>query len=261
MKNKNYIEPFLIVGNWKMNGDRELLQRFSHEIKTDAPHGCKQVICPPSVLVSSACDAFADHCIEVGGQDSSQFVLGAFTGDVSPIMLVEAGARWTILGHSERRSAYSETSERVSEKAVAAIKAGLKPIICIGESAADRESRNHLEVIIDQLEASMPDNLKSGQATIAYEPVWAIGSGISASKYQVREAHNAIAKWLEQYRVPLPILYGGSVKPSSAASLSSIQNVDGFLIGGASLDPKEFEIIGEIVAETLGNSMKSAKLS
>ncbi len=242
-----------------MNGDRELLRRFSNDIEATAPNGCKQVICPPSVLVTAACDAFADHSIEVGGQDSSQHLSGAFTGDLSPTMLVEAGARWVILGHSERRSGYSETSEEVSEKAAAATKAGLRPIICIGESAADREGGKHLEVIIDQLEASTPEAIQVGEATIAYEPVWAIGSGVSASEDQVREAHDVIAKWLEQHRVPLPVLYGGSVKATSAASLSAIQNVDGFLIGGASLDPESFNSIGANVAETLDSITRSGQ--
>jgi len=242
-----------------MNGDRELLLRFSNDVETTAPSGCKQVVCPPSVLVIAACDAFAGHSIEVGGQDCSQHLSGAFTGDLSPNMLVEAGARWVILGHSERRSGYLETSEEVAEKAAAAIKAGLTPIICIGESAADREGGKHLEVIIDQLEASTPETLRTGEATIAYEPVWAIGSGVSASEDQVREAHNVIAEWLEQHRVPLPVLYGGSVKPASAASLSAIGNVDGFLIGGASLDPESFKSIGAIVAETLDNPSRSVQ--
>lgn len=242
-----------------MNGDRELLQRFSNDIEVTAPNGCKQIICPPSVLVTTACDAFADHSIDVGGQDCSRHLSGAFTGDLSPNMLVEAGARWVILGHSERRSSYSETSEEVAEKTAAAIKAGLTPIICIGESATDREASMHLEVIVDQLEASTPETLQAGEAAIAYEPVWAIGSGVSASEDQVREAHDVIAKWLIQRRVPLPVLYGGSVKATSAASLSAIQNVDGFLIGGASLDPESFNTIGANVAETLGSSSRSGQ--
>jgi triosephosphate isomerase len=259
MSNATHIEPFLIIGNWKMNGDRELLRRFSNDIEATAPNGCKQVICPPSVLVTAACDAFADHSIEVGGQDCSQHLSGAFTGDLSPNMLVEAGARWVILGHSERRSGYSETSKEVAEKAAAATKAGLRPIICIGESAADREGGKHLEVIVDQLEASTPEVLQVGEAAIAYEPVWAIGSGVSASEDQVREAHDVIAKWLEQHRVPLPVLYGGSVKATSAASLSAIQNVDGFLIGGASLDSESFNSIGANVAETLDSTSGSGQ--
>lgn len=247
---------FLIVGNWKMNGTRDLLHKFACDLETRAPADCKLVLCLPAVLIPDAVDTLASHAVDIGGQDCSRHPSGAFTGDVSSTMLVEAGANWVIVGHSERRSGYSESDEEVRSKAVAAIRNELVPIICIGECSADRESGRHLDVILDQLAASTPSSVKTGQAVIAYEPVWAIGSGKSASEDQVREAHNAIAQWLEVNLVPLPVLYGGSVKPSSAASLAAIHNVDGFLIGGASLDPVSFKKIGILSSETLNKPQR-----
>ncbi|MFY2822611.1 triose-phosphate isomerase [Ruegeria sp. MALMAid1280] len=256
MKNTAQTEPFLVIGNWKMNGTRELLHKFACDLETTAPAGCTQVLCLPSVIIPNAVDALADHNIEIGGQNCSSHPSGAFTGEVSSTMLVEAGAKWVIVGHSERRTGFSETDEEVNSKADAAITGGLVPIICVGECSADREDGRHLDVILDQLAASTPSNLQLGEAVIAYEPVWAIGSGKSASEDQVREAHDAIAAWLKENLVPLPVLYGGSVKPDSAADLAAIRNVDGFLVGGASLDPASFKGIGTVSSETLSKAQR-----
>ncbi|SDE02964.1 triose-phosphate isomerase [Ruegeria marina] len=241
--------PFLVIGNWKMNGSRTLLGDFARELSAQSPAGCKRILCLPSVLLTSGVVSLSDVDVELGAQDCSEAPSGARTGEVSAGMLVEAGARWVIVGHSERRAAFGETSTAVRDKAHAAAAAGLVPIICIGESKTDRDAGRHLDVILEQLELSMPPVANELLCVIAYEPVWAIGSGQSASADQVAEAHGVIANWLNKKDCRIPVLYGGSVKPDSAPELARLPHVDGFLVGGASLEPASFEDIAKQAAK------------
>ncbi len=238
-------KPFLVIGNWKMNGTRQQLRDFAEASAGEAAYGCQRVLCLPSLLVPHGVEAFAGSSIQIGGQDCHNETAGAYTGDTSAPMLVEAGANWVIVGHSERRESHGETDAIVNAKAVAALNAGLTPIICIGEKIEDRQAGRHLDVILSQLDASVPATAPGQAVVVAYEPVWAIGTGLSASEAQVSEAHTAIANWQKAHNQPLPVLYGGSVKPGTAAALACLENVDGFLIGGASLDAASFASIAK----------------
>ncbi|MGG6892636.1 triose-phosphate isomerase [Rhizobium sp. BR 315] len=238
----------LIVGNWKMNGlasslaEIEALKGLTGEAAPDI------VVCPPFTLVEKAVECTKGAAIAVGAQDCHAQTSGAYTGDVSAEMLAEIGARFVILGHSERRSAYKEMDAAVAGKAAAVHKAGLTSIICIGETRAERDEGRAIDVVRAQLEGSTPDTATSSNMAIAYEPVWAIGTGLVPSLEQIEEVHSSIRQTLEErlgedgYRVR--ILYGGSVKVSNAKVIFGVSNVDGALVGGASLKASEFaEII------------------
>lgn len=253
MKDVTESTPFLVIGNWKMNGTRAQLCEFAHSSAPQDPEGCKRVLCLPSVLLPHGVSTFSQTSIEFGGQNCHESASGAFTGEISASMLADAGAKWVILGYSERREGFGETDALVRSKAVTALSVGLIPIICIGESLEDRDAGRHLGVILAQLEASTPLAEPGWLLAIAYEPIWAIGSGISASEDQVLEAHEAIANWLRENRQPAPVLYGGSVKPETAAGLASLDHVDGFLIGGASLNPLSFDSIADLSAAALSS--------
>ncbi len=206
---------------------------------------CDVMICPPATLVTTMADVVAGSAIQVGGQDCHTAISGAHTGDISAAMLLDAGATAVIVGHSERRADHGETSAIVKAKAEAAIGQGLVAIVCLGETLAEREASNTLSVVHRQLTGSLPDGAIGANTIIAYEPVWAIGSGLTPTTDQVAEVHQAIRAGLsgltsaEEAHL-FRILYGGSVKPSNAAELMAIDNVDGALVGGASLKADDF---------------------
>lgn len=238
----------LIAGNWKMNGDRPSLN-----VAVDVAKGLDAVtrrrldvlICPPVTLLYLMTASLIGTGIDTGAQDCHAQPSGAFTGDISARMVAEAGARYCIVGHSERRTLHGETSEAVKAKAVAARENGLVPIICIGETDAEREAGRTLEVVTAQLRGSLPDGASGDATVIAYEPVWAIGTGKTPTPADVAEVHAAIRAELrtlvgEGEASRMRILYGGSVKPSNAAELMALPNVNGALVGGASLKAEDF---------------------
>lgn len=244
-------EPFmrkLIAGNWKMNGLKADLQTFE-KILTGVEAGndaALPLICPPVTMIMSMTALSADSSgqVKVGGQDCHTGVTGAHTGDISADMLANAGASYVIVGHSERRTDHNETNSLIAQKADAAIKAGLVAIICIGESLEIRNTGATEEFVLEQLAASIPADCKTESVVIAYEPIWAIGTGLTASTEQIAEVHGAIRKALikrfGEEGATVPILYGGSMKPGNAASILAVENVNGGLIGGASLNAEDF---------------------
>jgi triosephosphate isomerase len=234
--------PQLIAGNWKMHGlAADALALAQGVAAGSAGLGCALLVCPPSVHLASVAQALAGSAVAVGGQDCHQEKHGAHTGDVSAPMLRDLGASWVILGHSERRQNHGETDELVREKTLAAIDAGLTPIVCVGETADQRASGQETEIVGWQLAGSLP---KPFTGVVAYEPVWAIGSGKSATLDDVATMHAFIREELERQfgeaGHAIRILYGGSVKASNAAGLLAVPHVGGALVGGASLQADEF---------------------
>ena len=237
----------LVAGNWKMNGTKQSLDemRLLARMLDGLDLRCEVMICPPATLIAPLVEAAASTRILVGGQDCHMESHGAHTGDISAEMLKDAGCSAVIVGHSERRSAYGESDALVSAKATAAHRAGLVPIICIGETLEERRAGRALEIVTAQLEGSLPYSATPANTVIAYEPVWAIGTGLTPSPEEVAEVHGHIRSKLRQRLADadgggLRILYGGSVKPENAAELLSVENVDGALVGGASLRAAEF---------------------
>jgi triosephosphate isomerase (TIM) len=242
----------LIAGNWKMNGLRESGLALARELAHRAvaahrtagqPITCDILICPPAALLFSLAEEITGSGIQLGGQDCHASAKGAHTGDVSAEMLKDAGCSHVILGHSERRADHGESNETVRAKAEAAKRAGLCAIICVGESEAERSAGKALEVVGRQLAGSIPDGMSAAGLIIAYEPVWAIGTGKTPTTLDVAEMHAHIRRGLGA-RIADPegvrILYGGSVKPSNAAELLAVADVDGALVGGASLVAGDF---------------------
>ena len=238
------IKP-LVAGNWKMNGLKSSKAEFE-AMQSQYDGGLQDVvdlmICPPATLLGGL--ASINGAVSLGAQDCHVNVSGAHTGDLSAEMLVDGGASSIIVGHSERRADHGESSELVREKAEAANKAGATAIICVGETKDEREAGKAEEVVIGQLTASVPDNASAQTTIIAYEPVWAIGTGLTPTTGDVAEIHAAIRKALiERFGSEgngFNILYGGSVKPANASELMGVENVDGALVGGASLKADDF---------------------
>jgi triosephosphate isomerase len=233
----------LIAGNWKMNGLRASLGE-ARAIAAGCPDTLDALLCPPATLVGPMAQALAGTAVMVGGQDCHPKASGAHTGDISADMLVDAGATAVIVGHSERRQDHAETDQMVAAKAQAAWRAGLVAVICVGETRAQRESGQTLDVIGTQISGSLPDDATAANTVIAYEPVWAIGTGLVPTPADVAEVHAFIRARLAE-RVPahageMRILYGGSVKPENAGQLIHIEHVDGALVGGASLKASDF---------------------
>ena len=236
----------LVAGNWKMNGlgaslgEAEALAKALQEQAA----ACRVALCPPATLIERMGRVLADTPVELGGQDCHAETSGAFTGSVSAAMVVDAGARLVILGHSERRAGFGETDIDVAAKVEAALTAGLEPIVCVGETLAEREAGQAVEIVSRQVAGSLPAVLAGKAFAVAYEPVWAIGTGLTPTLEQIEEVHAAVraamvAKLGEGGRVA-PILYGGSVKPSNAAEILAVAEVGGALVGGASLKAEDF---------------------
>ncbi len=209
----------------------------------EAPPACRVALCPPATLIERMAQAAGD-VIEIGGQDCRAETHGAFTGDVSAAMLKDAGATLVILGHSERRQGHGETDALVASKAEAALVAGLSPIVCVGETLEEREAGRAVEVVRSQIMASLPLALAGADFAVAYEPVWAIGTGLTPTLEQIEEVHRAVrAAMIERLGlgvVATPILYGGSVKPDNAREILAVPEVGGALVGGASLKAADF---------------------
>jgi triosephosphate isomerase len=234
----------LIAGNWKMHGLSADGLVLARAVAAAAPGGADLVVCPPATLVAAVAAALAGTAVAVGGQDCHMAGTGAHTGDIAAPMLADAGARFVILGHSERRGAYRETDPTVRAKAEAAIAAGLTPIVCVGEPEDDRLLGRAEEVVADQLGGSLPDGFAQAGGVVAYEPVWAIGTGRTPTEADIAAMHAMIRARLEaRFGAAgggLRILYGGSVKPGNAAGILAIPHVDGALVGGASLVAADF---------------------
>ena len=234
----------LIAGNWKMNGLRSSLSEASAVADGVAGSPARVAICPPSLLIHQMSDLLRGSKVLVGGQDAHWDDAGAFTGDVSAEMLKDAGASLVILGHSERRTGHRETDEIVARKVKAALRAGLEPIVCVGETLDERNAGGALEVVTGQVRGSLPAELTDRAFTVAYEPVWAIGTGLTPTTAQIEEMHRAIRGTLvEKFGEAgegVAILYGGSVKPSNAAEILHAAEVGGALVGGASLKANDF---------------------
>lgn len=238
----------LAAGNWKMNGLSADLAKLRQLIDTYPNPGCEVLVCPPATLLDRVRALTADKTIALGGQDCHFAVNGAHTGDISARMLADAGAEYIILGHSERRTAYGETDALVKSKSSAAIAAGLVAVICVGETLEQRKGGGTLEVIGEQIIGSVPEGASEDAIVIAYEPIWAIGTGRTPTLAQIAEVHDFIRAQLRMRddgfaADGVRLLYGGSVKPSNAEEIFSVSNVDGALVGGASLDPTDFGAI------------------
>jgi triosephosphate isomerase len=211
---------------------------------SERPPAARVAICPPATLIARMAQLLAGSAVAVGGQDCRPEAQGAFTGSLSAEMLADAGASLVILGHSERRAGYAETSADVAAKVEGALRAGLEPIVCVGETEAEREAGRALEVVLTQLDSSLPDALAGHAFAIAYEPVWAIGTGRTPTIAEIEQTHEAlrvalVARWGDA-GLPVPILYGGSVKAANAAEILGAREVGGALVGGASLTAAEF---------------------
>ena len=234
----------LVAGNWKMNGLRADGMALVGELagRARAAKGgeglcCELLVCPPATLFSTVGEIITGSGVALGGQDCHAAPKGAFTGDVSAEMLTDAGCTYVILGHSERRHGHGETDADIRAKIAAAGRAGLKPILCVGETQQQRQAGEAVAVVSAQLTRSIPDDVVHDGLIIAYEPVWAIGTGLSATLDDIAQIHAAIrARMAPATR----ILYGGSVNPTNAAAILALADVDGALVGGASLDPDSF---------------------
>jgi len=238
----------LVAGNWKMNGTRDGAQRLVQDILQGlkAGHKAEVLVCPPFVHLADAARALKGGEVLLGAQDLCAEDNGAYTGEVSGAMLKEFDCRYVIVGHSERRSLYGEGDAQVARKFMAAQKAGLTPILCVGETLAERDAGETPQVVTRQLEAILDTAgiAAFARAVVAYEPVWAIGTGRTAKSGQAQEVHALIRGLLKVRDVKISdavrILYGGSVKASNAVELFAMPDIDGGLVGGASLDAREF---------------------
>jgi len=237
----------LVAGNWKMNGLKGALGELTAIRDAVAAGGAgraEAALCPPFTLVAAAAEAAKGSALAIGAQDCHANVSGAHTGDTSAQMLADAGATYVIVGHSERRADHGETDGNVRAKAAAAIKAGLTAIVCVGETRDERVGGKALDVVGGQVDGSLDPDFPATDIVVAYEPVWAIGTGLTPTAKDVEEMHAHIRAKLEKLYgrkgTDIRILYGGSVKPSNAAELIGVKNVDGALVGGASLKCADF---------------------
>ncbi|WP_240229232.1 triose-phosphate isomerase [Devosia lacusdianchii] len=240
----------LIAGNWKMNGTRgalDELQALADMLTTGEAPRAIVVVCPPATMLAAVARQGATSGIQAGGQDCHAAASGAHTGDIAAGMLADAGAQYVIVGHSERRADHGETDDQVRAKAEAAIGAGLKPIICVGETEAQRDSGQADSVVASQLAGSVPDAAGQHEVIVAYEPVWAIGTGRTPTNDDIASMHASIRRQLvdrfgDKGQV-IRILYGGSLKPQNAREILAVEHVNGGLVGGASLLAKDFYTI------------------
>ncbi|ABE40054.1 triosephosphate isomerase [Rhodopseudomonas palustris BisB5] len=241
----------LIAGNWKMNGLKAASSEFDAMLEgaTELSSGIDLLVCPPATLIAAFADRLAANekgalAVAIGAQDCHANATGAHTGDISAEMLADAGARAIIVGHSERRADHGETDAIVRTKAQAAWRAGLVAIVCVGETQGERNAGHTLDVVAGQLAGSLPDGATAANLVVAYEPVWAIGTGMTPTAADVEEVHGFIRQTLTQRfnaeGDQMRLLYGGSVKPSNARELMSVPHVNGALVGGASLKASDF---------------------
>jgi triosephosphate isomerase (TIM) len=237
----------LVAGNWKMNGLRQDGAMLAHALKESAVSaggalGCEVLVCPPATLLSEVGGVLAGSGIGLGGQDCHAAPKGAYTGDISAEMLADLGCSYVILGHSERRHGHGESDAVVRGKIVAAWRAGLAAILCVGETQRQRQDGKAVEIVSSQLAGSIPDGATAATLVVAYEPVWAIGTGLTATVEDVAAMHAEIRS-----RIPsgTRILYGGSVNPKNCDAILGLSDVDGALIGGASLNADDFWMIAQ----------------
>ena len=254
----------LVVGNWKMNGlSRSLAEAeaVAAALEAESPP-VRVVICPPATLIERMARALAGSPVEVGAQDLHAEAGGAYTGDVCADMLVDAGARWVIIGHSERRNAYRETDAVVAAKVRAACQAGLFPIVCVGESLEQRRAGLAETTVAAQSSQALPEDLAGVTFAVAYEPVWAIGSGRTPTLPEIEEVHRAIraalTRRLGEAGASAPILYGGSVTPENAGPIVCAEDVGGVLVGGASLKAESFLAIIRAAGDAAERRLRTA---
>jgi triosephosphate isomerase len=256
------MREILVAGNWKMNGSTTANKALISGIVSAVPEGSgfRLLVCPPFPFLASVANLLSGSQVALGAQNVSEHDSGAFTGETSASMLKDVGCEYVIVGHSERRAMYAETSVQVAAKFQAAQAAGIIPILCVGETLAQRESGTTQEVIDEQLDAVLDSAGVEAFATavIAYEPVWAIGTGMTATPEQAQDVHKHIrARLAEQNAVladKVQILYGGSMKGENAAGLLCMPDIDGGLIGGASLKANDFLAIAKAAAKSYTNS-------
>ncbi|MEQ8252776.1 MAG: triose-phosphate isomerase [Oceanibaculum nanhaiense] len=237
----------LIAGNWKMNllkaEGEALVRALGASLASEPKPACDVLVCPPFTLLGALAPLCGEAGLALGAQDCHAAPSGAFTGNVAAPMLADAGCAYVIVGHSERRSLHGEDNATVKAKAEAALAAGLVAIVCVGETEAERDSGKAEEIVVAQLLKSLPEGASAGSLVVAYEPVWAIGTGRTPTVAQVADMHAALRKALGGAvadAAAVRILYGGSVKPGNAAELLAVANVDGALVGGASLSHGDF---------------------
>lgn len=252
------MREFLVAGNWKMNGSVASNEALVSGIVAGAPQAGRYrlLVCPPLPYLSSVAVQLAGSNVALGAQNVSEHDAGAFTGETAPSMLKDVGCEYVIVGHSERRALYGETGEQVAAKFVAARTVGIKPILCIGETLEERQAGSTQAVIYEQLDAVLTtagiDAFAS--AVVAYEPVWAIGTGMTATPEQAQDVHRSIRSRLAEHSAELAeqvqILYGGSMKGENAPGLLGMSDIDGGLIGGASLKANDFLAIAQAAAQS-----------
>lgn len=252
-KNMSTRQP-LIAGNWKMNGLSQdgvsLANALAEKYHAAGNPAFEMLVCPPATLIGSVGAAIADSGVKLGGQNCHHNEKGAHTGEISPSMLTDLGCGFVILGHSERRADNGEDDALINAKTVAAQGAGLITVICVGETEAQRDAGDALSVVSSQLKGSLPDGVTAANTVVAYEPVWAIGTGRVPTLKDIDEVHQTLRSDLTNLfgagvADGIRLLYGGSVKPDNAAEILTIEDVDGALVGGASLDAEQFWAIGE----------------
>ena len=231
----------IAAGNWKMNGLKNSLDVIEKIAQAAGSFDCQTLVCPPATLLSAAVQASQNTALVVGAQDCHEHPHGAYTGDISAPMIADMGAQYVIIGHSERRLYHYETDAQIKAKAQAVQAARLTPILCIGESASERENNMALQVVETQLRASLP---KDANCVVAYEPIWAIGTGRVPRTGEITQVHDLIRQILLEIYGPagadVPLLYGGSLKASNAADIFALKHVNGALVGGASLSAEDF---------------------
>ncbi|NNE79679.1 MAG: triose-phosphate isomerase [Silicimonas sp.] len=239
----------LAAGNWKMNGTGSSLAEVEALVAALPAPSCDVLICPPATLLSRMATVADGSAIAIGAQDCHANASGANTGDISAEMIAEAGGTHVIVGHSERRTDHAETDAQIRAKAEAAWRAGLIAVICVGETLAEREAGRTLQIVGEQLQGSVPEGATAANTVVAYEPVWAIGTGKVPTLDEIGEVHGDIrARLGDRFGAEaqgMRLLYGGSVKPSNAKEIFAVSNVDGALVGGASLKAVDF---GGIIA-------------